>query len=80
MPWKATEIVRFLEAFKNLGFLKKTDGFFEKILKLFEIAKDSKFAVECNWNSEISQNVQNLGFFKKNRWVFRKNLEFFENR
>ena len=38
----------------------------------------SKFAVECDWNSMISQNVQNLGFFwKKNRWVFRKKLWIF---
>ena len=25
------------------------------------------FAVECDWNSKISQNVQNLFFFQKNR-------------
>ena len=25
----------------------------------------SKFAVECDWNSKNSQNVQSLGFFKR---------------
>ena len=33
----------------------------------------SKFAVECDWNSRNSQNVQNFCFF-------RKNLETFQNR
>ena len=33
----------------------------------------SKFAVECDSNSKIRQNVQILGFFlKKNRLIFRK--------
>ena len=40
----------------------------------------SKFAVECNRNSKVSQNVKNLFFFGKDRWIFRKKLEFFRNR
>ena len=28
-------------------FLKKIDGFFEKSLEFFKIAKGSKFALEC---------------------------------
>ena len=42
----------------------------------------SKFALECNWSSKKSQNVQNLGFFAvfwKNRWVFsKKSLKIFK--
>ena len=36
----------------------------------------SKFAVECDWNNKISQNVQNLGFLKIDGF-FEKKLEFF---
>ena len=36
-----------------------------------------KFAVECDWNSEISQNIQNLELFSKKRRVFRKWTWFF---
>ena len=39
----------------------------------------SKFAVECDWNSRNSQNVQNLGFFEKIDGFFEKNLIFFQN-
>ena len=50
-------------------------------LNFSKIGEGSKFAVECDWNSKISQNVQNLGFFKKNTWVIRKkNLEILKNR
>ena len=39
----------------------------------------SKFAVQCDWNSMISQNVQNLAFFGKLYGVFRqKTLNFFK--
>ena len=72
---------------QNLGFFKKMDGFFEKILNFLKIAKGSKFAVECDWNSKNSQNVQNLGFFFKMDGFFENlgfflilNLEFFKNR
>ena len=39
----------------------------------------SKFAVECNWESKNSQNIQNLGFFWKNNVFFsKKTLKFFK--
>ena len=40
----------------------------------------SNFAVECDWNSKISQNVQKFGvFFKKKQMGFSKKiLNFFE--
>ena len=57
-------------------------GFSKKILIFFKIAKGSKFAVKCDWNSKISQNVQNMGFFKeldgfleKKDWIFSKSLK-----
>ena len=33
--------------------------------EIFFNNKESKFAVECDWNSKISQNVQNSGFIEK---------------
>ena len=39
--------------------------FLKNNLIFLKIAKYNKFAVECDWNSKISQNVQNLGFFVK---------------
>ena len=37
------------------------------------------FAVECDWNSKIYQNVQNfVVFLKKNTGFSQKNLEWFE--
>ena len=50
--------------------------------KLFSL-NCSKFAVECNWNSKNSQNIQNSGsfwknrldgFFRKKSWNFSKSL------
>ena len=59
-----------------MGFSKK------KILNVFKIAKGSKFDVNCDWTSKISQNVQSLGFFKKidglfekKSWIFSKSLK-----
>ena len=46
------------------------------VSEVFFSSNCSKFAVECDWNSGNSQNVQNLGFFKKNRWVFWKKMNF----
>ena len=42
----------------------------------------SIFAVECDWNSKISQNVQDLRFFFEKIDVFfsEKKLEFLQNR
>ena len=41
----------------------------------------NKFAVECDWNNKIPQNVEFLGFFGKVDLFFsKKNLDFiFEN-
>ena len=64
LPQNATELVKFLRTFKNWAFFKKNRKIFrKKILIFFKIAKGSKFAVKCDWNSKISQNVQRLGFF-----------------
>ena len=40
-----------------------------------------KFAIECDWNSKNSQNVQNLGFFSGKIDVFfpEKKLGMFQN-
>ena len=75
----ASEIVKFSKSFK-IWFFWRRDVSRKKILIVLKIAKGSKFAVECDWNSTIAQIVQNLGFFlKKNRWVFRgKIFIFFE--
>ena len=37
----------------------------------------SKFAVECDSKSKISQNAQNLGLFEKKMRFSRKKLDFF---
>ena len=55
-------------------------GFSKKILNFFKIAEDSKFAVKCDWNSKISQNVQKMGFLERIDGFFeKKNLNFFKN-
>ena len=55
-------------------------GFPKKSLILSKIAKGSKFAVECDWNRKISQNIQNFGFFVKEMGFLEKVLIFFQNR
>ena len=55
-------------------------GFSKKKWNFFKIAKGSKFANKCDWNSKISQNVQRLGFSKKQMGFSRKNIEFVQNR
>ena len=43
-------------------------------------ANGSKFAVECNWISKISQNVKNYVFSLKNiDLFFEKNLDFLKS-
>ena len=37
----------------------------------------SKFAVQCNWNSKISQLLVKLGFFEKSWFFWKKSLNFF---
>ena len=36
----------------------------------------SQFDVECEWNSEVSQNVQELGFLRKKVGFYEKILKF----
>ena len=51
--------------------------FFEKKLSFsYKIAKGSKFTVECNWISKISQNVRNLASFWKKVGFLKKILSF----
>ena len=38
----------------------------------------SSFAVECNWISQISQNLQRLIFFQENGWAYLKWLDLFK--
>ena len=46
----------------------------KKMWFFWKIAEGSKFAVECDWISKISQRVQNSGFcWKQIRCVIRKN-------
>ena len=49
---------------------------FSKEMKNLKITKGSKFGVECNWISKISQNFRKLAFvWKKKRFFSKKNLE-----
>ena len=45
--------------------------------EIFQSPNCSKFAVEGDLNSKISQNVRNLGFFEKTMGCFEKKLDFF---
>ena len=59
----ATETVRFLKILE-IGLFARKNGFSEKTLKFSKMARVIKFAVECNWKSKISQNVQTFGCYK----------------
>ena len=61
---------------RHIGkFVHATDG--EIIFK----PNSRKLVVECDWNSEISQNVRNLGLFEKiDGFFWEKNLIFFQKR
>ena len=76
----ATKIVRFLKNVQSSIFLKNILVSRKKILNFFKIAKGSKFAVKCDWNSKISQNVQNMGFFKEVDGFFEKKNCVFRRR
>ena len=55
-------------------------GFSEKKYPIFQKNdKGSKFAVECDWISNISQHVQKLRFRKQDGYS-EKNFEVFKNR
>ena len=57
------------------------DGFFWQKNSIFQkIDKESKFAVECDWISKVSKNIQVLIFLKKligfpKETIFLKNFE-----
>ena len=72
-------IIKFLKTFKNwLSFhRKKVDGFSKKNLEFYKIAKNSKFAVKCDWKHKVSQNVQNLALLNKVYVFFGKKMWFF---
>ena len=54
----------------NLDFLKKDRWVFRKKRKFLKITKGTKFGVEFNWISKISQNIRKLAFFwKKERLI-----------
>ena len=48
----------------------------KKLWFSYKIAKGSKFTVECNWISKISQNVRNLASFWKKIGFSRKISSF----
>ena len=52
-------------------------GLFEKNPTFQKSDKGSKFAIECDWNSKFSQNVQVLVFWKKPSG-FQKKMIFFK--
>ena len=55
-------------------------GFPKKTLKSWKNADGSKFDVECNWYSMISQKDQNLGYAKKQMFFFENETWFFWNK
>ena len=46
--------------FQILCSLKENSCLFRKKVETFKNPKGSKFAVECDWNSQICQNVENI--------------------
>ena len=47
------------------------------VCEIFFSSNCSKFAVECDWNRKISQNIQNFGFFVKKWMGFPKKVLIF---
>ena len=56
-----------------IAFIAKRCSFMFLTVKFFSL-NCSKVAVECDWDSKNSQNVQNLGFFGKIDGFFRKKI------
>ena len=75
----ATELVIFLNTFKNWDFENKM-VIRRKTLRFSKTAKCRKFAVECNWISRFSLNVQKfrISVEKKNMGFSIKFLIFFK--
>ena len=53
-------MVVFSKDSKTLSFFIKTDRLSERLWTFLKKAKGSIFAVESEWKSKVSQNVQNL--------------------
>ena len=55
LPWKATEMVRFLKTYEIWVFWNEKDGFFEKKTWIFfKVGKSGKFALKYVSNDVIS--------------------------
>ena len=65
----------FSKQSKIFSFLEKIERFSKKSLFFSVTTKRTKFAVESERNSKISQIVQILGFWE-NRWFFQKEVGF----
>ena len=79
---KLTELVGLLEKLgseKNGFFQKRNLNFWKQLssANLMSIATErvSQFDVECERNSEFSQNVQKMFFFKEQMGFSREKLE-----
>ena len=64
--------------FQKLAFLQEKMGFPKKTLKFSKMARGIKFAVESNWKSKISQNVQTFGTYKTITGFCEKSWIYFE--
>ena len=62
-----------------ISFTRASAFLFTSERENFFAATCSKIAVECYWNSGISQNVQALGFFGKKDGFFQKKLELYQS-
>ena len=62
----------------EIGFFARKMGFPKKTLKFPKMAKAIKFAVENNWKSKISQNVQTFGTYKTITGFCEKSWIYFE--
>ena len=59
------------QKFQKLGVLEEKMGFPKKTLKFLKLARGIKFAVESNWKTKISQNVQTFGCYQTNKRVLQ---------
>ena len=71
----------FSKVSKYFCFLEEIIRSSVKIWIFFATAKGMNFAVECDWNSKISQNIENFFFLKKDgvleriSWTFIKSIK-----
>ena len=55
-------------------------GFPERLRFFQKTAKGSKFAVDCDWKSNTSRNVQNLVLINELYRFFERTNDFFEKK